>query len=214
MGNGTRIIESMVELIRHYNAKIRQPTRSERTQREICDRMNEIADIAWAVDQFGGPDLDCVHEFTLDDTITHVAVWRDDRYVATAQDATWVSEDGDEWYDMDNGQHARGKDFDAASIYLCGGPRNGENNMTGRYIGPTPITAYGCVLCQCEHRLGMDAEYQEHLHRQSKHGTYTRAPHGAAEEAVAAMLAEGIYPACSAPEGPWGIKGAAPGEKS
>ncbi len=74
------------------------------------------------------------------------------------------------------------------------------------YIGPTPITAYGCVLCQREHRLGLDAEYQPHLYRQSKHGTYTRAPCGTAEEFVAALLADGVYPAHCTPEGPWGIR--------
>lgn len=57
------------------------------------------------------------------------------------------------------------------------------------YIGPTPITAYGCCQCQREHRLGLDPEFDAHLWRQSKHGPYRRAPIGKAEEFVAHMLA-------------------------
>lgn len=60
----------------------------------------------------------------------------------------------------------------------------------GIYIGPTPITEYGCVLCQRYHRLGLDAEYESHLYHQGKHGTRTRAPIGPAETFVAHMLAE------------------------
>ena len=62
--------------------------------------------------------------------------------------------------------------------------------MYGRYIGPTPITEYGCVLCQKYHRLGLDPEYDAHISRQSKHGITTRAPIGKAEEFVANMLAQ------------------------
>lgn len=62
--------------------------------------------------------------------------------------------------------------------------------MNYGYIGPTPITAYGCVLCQREHRKGIDADYDAHLYRQSKHGTYTRAPQGIVEEFVAHVQAD------------------------
>ncbi len=51
-----------------------------------------------------------------------VAEWRGYRYVAPQ----WVSEDGDEWFDSDEGDHAHGKDFDTARIRLVGGPRDGE----------------------------------------------------------------------------------------
>ena len=59
----------------------------------------------------------------------------------------------------------------------------------GRYIGPTPITEYGCVLCQKYHRKGLDPEYEAHLYHQSKHGVSERKPNGAAEEFVAHLLA-------------------------
>jgi hypothetical protein len=58
------------------------------------------------------------------------------------------------------------------------------------YIGPTPITEYGCVLCQKHHRKGLDSEYESHLYRQDKHGVTTRAPQGKAEEFAAHMLAD------------------------
>jgi len=60
----------------------------------------------------------------------------------------------------------------------------------GIYIGPTPITEYGCCLCQKWHRKGLDAEYDAHIAWQSKHGTRERAPSGIAEEFVAHMLAD------------------------
>lgn len=60
----------------------------------------------------------------------------------------------------------------------------------GTYIGPTPITEYGCTRCQKWHRLGLDSEYEAHLMLQSKHGTSTRAPRTKAEEFVAHMLAD------------------------
>jgi hypothetical protein len=60
----------------------------------------------------------------------------------------------------------------------------------GQYIGPTPITEYGCVKCQKYHRLGLDPEFDEHLYHQAKHGTRKRAPLGKAEEFVAHMLAQ------------------------
>jgi len=58
------------------------------------------------------------------------------------------------------------------------------------YIGPTPITEYGCVLCQKYHRKGLDSEYEAHLYHQSKHGVRTRAPQGIEEEFIANILAE------------------------
>ena len=60
----------------------------------------------------------------------------------------------------------------------------------GTYIGPTPITTYGCTLCQRHHRKGLDAEYEAHLYRQDKHGVRERAPLGKAEEFVAHILAD------------------------
>ena len=60
----------------------------------------------------------------------------------------------------------------------------------GMYIGPTPITEYGCVKCQKYHRMGLDAEYEDHIYHQSKHGVRERAPRGIAEEFVAHMLAQ------------------------
>lgn len=64
--------------------------------------------------------------------------------------------------------------------------------MNYGYIGPTPINAYGCVLCQREHRRGLDPEYEAHIMRQSKHGTYTRAPLNFRERVIATLLAEGM----------------------
>jgi hypothetical protein len=58
------------------------------------------------------------------------------------------------------------------------------------YIGPTPITEYGCTLCQRYHRLGLDSEYEDHIYHQSKHGIRTRAPLSSAEKFVAHLLAE------------------------
>lgn len=65
--------------------------------------------------------------------------------------------------------------------------------MNYGYIGPTPITEYGCVLCQRYHRKGLDREYDLHICHQSKHGTSTRAPQGPAETFVANMLAMGVH---------------------
>jgi hypothetical protein len=64
----------------------------------------------------------------------------------------------------------------------------------GRYIGSTPITEYGCTLCQRYHRLGMDEEYEAHLYHQSKHGVITRGPIGPRETFVAQMLSENECP--------------------
>lgn len=61
--------------------------------------------------------------------------------------------------------------------------------MNFGYIGPTPITEYGCCACQKYHRRGMDPEYEAHLYRQDKHGVRTRAPIGPAETFVAEMQA-------------------------
>lgn len=61
----------------------------------------------------------------------------------------------------------------------------------GTYIGPTPITEYGCVKCQKYHRLGIDPEYEAHLMHQSKHGTAQRAPRGKREELAAIVLSLG-----------------------
>jgi hypothetical protein len=61
--------------------------------------------------------------------------------------------------------------------------------MNYGYIGPTPITEYGCVRCQKYHRKGLDAEYEDHLYYQSKHGTSTRAPITIEEKFVAHLLA-------------------------
>lgn len=60
----------------------------------------------------------------------------------------------------------------------------------GVYIGPTPITEYGCCRCQKWHRKGMDAEYDCHIMHQSKHGIREREPRGIAEEFVAHVLAD------------------------
>lgn len=60
----------------------------------------------------------------------------------------------------------------------------------GIYVGPTPITEYGCTLCQRHHRRGIDAEYDDHLMFQSKHGVRQRAPIGKAEELAAHVQAE------------------------
>jgi hypothetical protein len=60
----------------------------------------------------------------------------------------------------------------------------------GTYVGLTPITEYGCTVCQRAHRLGMDPEFGPHLHCQSKHGLRTRAPAGPAEAFVARLLRE------------------------
>jgi hypothetical protein len=62
--------------------------------------------------------------------------------------------------------------------------------MNYGYIGPTPITEYGCVKCQKYHRLGIDAWYDDHLYFQSKHGIRERAPIGKGEEFIAHMLAD------------------------
>lgn len=62
-------------------------------------------------------------------------------------------------------------------------------NMNYGYIGPTPITEYGCVLCQKYHRLGIDQEYEKHIYHQSKHGTSTREPRDTLEKFVAHFLA-------------------------
>jgi hypothetical protein len=62
--------------------------------------------------------------------------------------------------------------------------------MNYGYIGSTPITSYGCVLCQREHRLGIDPEFESHSYRQSKHGISNRAPIGPRETLVAVVLAE------------------------
>jgi len=59
------------------------------------------------------------------------------------------------------------------------------------YIGDTPITYYGCVLCQREHRKGIDAEYTPHIYHQSKHGIKIRGPLDKGEEFLAAMIADG-----------------------
>lgn len=61
----------------------------------------------------------------------------------------------------------------------------------GTYIGPTPITEYGCVACQKYHRLGLDPEYEPHIMRQSKHGISTRAPRDKREELAALVNASG-----------------------
>lgn len=36
------------------------------------------------------------------------------------------------------------------------------------------VREYGCVLCQVNHREGIDAEYADHLYHQSKHGWHER----------------------------------------
>jgi hypothetical protein len=41
-------------------------------------------------------------------------------------------------------------------------------------LGRTWVKEFGCCLCQKYHRLGIDPEYHDHLHRQSKHGERTR----------------------------------------
>lgn len=37
-----------------------------------------------------------------------------------------------------------------------------------------PIREYGCTRCQTYHRQGLDAEYDDHLFWQSKHGPRDR----------------------------------------
>jgi hypothetical protein len=60
----------------------------------------------------------------------------------------------------------------------------------GIYIGPTPITYYGCVRCQKYHRKGFDAEFEAHKFDQDKHGIRERGPIGKDEEFIAHMLAD------------------------
>ncbi len=54
------------------------------------------------------------------------------------------------------------------------------------YYGPNPVHCYGCCECQREHRLGIDAKYEDHIMLQSKHGTYVR---GAVDQLEIDLLA-------------------------
>lgn len=60
--------------------------------------------------------------------------------------------------------------YDPSKVVLTGTrwPRAGDARR--------PVTAYGCVACQREHRDGLDPEYKAHEMRQSKHGVYERPP--------------------------------------
>lgn len=60
-------------------------------------------------------------------------------------------------------------------------------NLYGRPLTGPAITCYNCCRCQQTHRRGIDPEYDEHLHRQSKHGVYRRAPLDTGERFAAAM---------------------------
>ncbi|MFL5327372.1 MAG: hypothetical protein ACJ8C4_00525 [Gemmataceae bacterium] len=65
------------------------------------------------------------------------------------------------------------------------------NWANGTYVGDDKITYYGCVLCQREHREGIDAEYKPHLWKQSKHGVRVRGPLNLGEKFAAYFIAEG-----------------------
>jgi hypothetical protein len=63
--------------------------------------------------------------------------------------------------------------------------------MRSEYVGACQIRAYGCVECQREHRKYLDADYERHINRQSKHGTYLRAPEGMLETFVGWLYDDG-----------------------
>ncbi len=46
--------------------------------------------------------------------------------------------------------------------------------MRTNQVGQPLVREYGCVECQRTHREGLDAEYEPHLWRQSKHGYHDR----------------------------------------
>lgn len=52
------------------------------------------------------------------------AEWNEATEAYYANHDMWISQDGDNWH-WPNGEDVTGEKFDATTILLCGGPRNG-----------------------------------------------------------------------------------------